>query len=97
MDTKDTAKTTAPSVAQAKPTLKPKPAGEPEPEDPVPSVPSIELQDDSLGSWGAASVDCMCRQLMTRQGRRRQGEEEPKTSVKASMNDQKMYSPTRPH
>ena len=48
MDTKDTAETTAPSVAPAKPALAPKPAGEPEPEKPVPSVPLSGLGDDSL-------------------------------------------------
>ena len=39
MDTKDTAETTAPSVAPAKPAPAPKPAGELELEEPVPSVP----------------------------------------------------------
>ena len=48
MDTKDTAKTTAPSVAPAKPAPAPKPAAEPEPEEPVPSVPLSGLGDDSL-------------------------------------------------
>ena len=54
MDTKDTAETTTPSVAPAKLAPKPKPVGEPEPEDPVPSVPLSGLEDDSLGSLGAA-------------------------------------------
>ena len=49
MDTKDTAETRAPSVAPAKPALAPKPAGEPEPEERVPSVPLSWLGDDSLG------------------------------------------------
>ena len=48
MDTKDTAETTAPSVAPAKPAPAPKPAGEPEPEEPVPSGPLSGLGDDSL-------------------------------------------------
>ena len=48
MDTKDTAETTAPSVALAKPASSPKPAGEPEPEVPAPSVPPIGLRADSL-------------------------------------------------
>ena len=48
MDTKDTAETTAPSVASAKPAPAPKPAGEPEPEEPVPSVLLGGLGDDSL-------------------------------------------------
>ena len=56
MDTKDTAETTAPSVAPAKPAPAPKPAGEPEPEEPVPSVPLSGLGDDSLeGLRGAFS------------------------------------------
>ena len=54
MDTKDTAETTAPSVAPAKPALAPKPAGEPEPEVPVPSVPLSGLRDDSLDGLGVA-------------------------------------------
>ena len=54
MDTKDTAKTTAPSVAPAKPAPAPRPAGEPEPEEPVPSVPLSELGDDSLEGLRAA-------------------------------------------
>ena len=54
MDSKDTAETTPPSVVPAKPAPKPKPAGEPEPEDPVLSVPLSELEDDCLGSLGAA-------------------------------------------
>ena len=54
MDTKDTAKTTAPSVAPAKPAPAPKPAGEPEPEMPVPSVPLSGLRDDSLDGLGVA-------------------------------------------
>ena len=54
MDTKDTAETTAPSVAPAKPAPAPKPAGEPEPEVPVPSVPLSGLRDDSLDGLGVA-------------------------------------------
>ena len=50
MDTKHTAKTTAPSVASAKPAQKPKP----EPEDPVLSVPLSGLEDDPLRSLPAA-------------------------------------------
>ena len=48
MDTNDSAKKTAPSVAPAKPGPAPKPAGEPEHEEPVPSLPSSGLGDDSL-------------------------------------------------
>ena len=54
MDAKNTAATTAPSAAPAKLAAKHKPAGEPEAEDPVPSVPASGLEDDSLGSPGAA-------------------------------------------
>ena len=54
MDTKDTAETTAPSVAPAKPAPAPKPAGESEPEEPLPSVPLSGLGDDSLEGWRAA-------------------------------------------
>ena len=54
MDTKDTAETTAPSVAPAKPARAPKPAGEPEPEEPVPSVPLSGQGDDSLEGLRAA-------------------------------------------
>ena len=54
MDTKDTAETTAPSVAPAKPAPAPKPAGEPEPAEPVPSVPLSGLRDDSLEGQRAA-------------------------------------------
>ena len=54
MDTKDTAETTAPSVAPAKPAPAPKPAGEPEPEVPVPSVPLSGLRDDSPDGLGVA-------------------------------------------
>ena len=54
MDTKDTAETTAPSVAPSKPAPAPKPAGEPEPEEPVPSVPLGGLGDDSLEGLRAA-------------------------------------------
>ena len=53
METKETAETTAPSVAPAKPAPKPGP-GEPEPEEPVPSVPLSGLGDDSLEGLGAA-------------------------------------------
>ena len=54
MDTKDTAETTAPSVAAAKPAPAPEPAGEPEPEVPVPLVPLSGLRDDSLEGLRAA-------------------------------------------
>ena len=54
MDTKDTAETTAPSVAPAKPAPAPKAAGEPEPEEPVPSVPLSGLRDHSLEGLRAA-------------------------------------------
>ena len=54
MDTKDTAETTAPSLAPAKPAPAPKPAGEREPEVPVPSVPLSGLRDDSLDGFGVA-------------------------------------------
>ena len=54
MDAKDTADTTAPAVAPAKPALAPKPAGEPEPEEPVPSVPLSGLRDSSLEGLRAA-------------------------------------------
>ena len=54
MDTNDTAETTAPSVAPAKTAPAPKPAGEPEPEEPVPSVPLSGLGDDSLEVLSAA-------------------------------------------
>ena len=54
MDSKDTAETTAPSVAPAKPAPAPKPAGEPEPEDPVASGPLSGLGDDSLEGLRAA-------------------------------------------
>ena len=54
MDTKDTAETTAPSVAPAEPSPAPKPAREPEPEVPVPSVPLRGLRDDSLDGLGVA-------------------------------------------
>ena len=54
MDTKDTAQTTAPSVAPAKAAPAPKPAGEPEPEVPVPSAPLSALRDDSLDGLGFA-------------------------------------------
>ena len=52
MDTKDTAETTAPSVAPPKPAPAAKHAGEPEPEVPVPSVPLSGLRDDSLDGLG---------------------------------------------
>ena len=48
METKDTAEMTAPSVAPAKPAPAPKPAGELEPEEPVPSVSLSGPGDDSL-------------------------------------------------
>ena len=53
MDTKDTAEKTAPSAAPAK--LAPKPRhGQPEPEEPVPSVPLSGREDDLLEGLGAA-------------------------------------------
>ena len=57
MDTKDTAETTAPSVAAAKLGLEPKPAREPYPGDLVPSVSLSGPKDDSLdlSGLGAAS------------------------------------------
>ena len=54
METKDTAETTTPSVAPAEPAPEPKPAGEPESEEPVPSVPLSGLGDDSLEGSRAA-------------------------------------------
>ena len=54
METNDAAEKTAPSVAPAKPAPAPKPAGEHEPEEPVPSVPLSGLGDDSLEGMGAA-------------------------------------------
>ena len=54
MNTKNTAETTAPSVAPAKPAPAPKPAGEFEPEVPVTSVPLSGLRDDSLDGLGVA-------------------------------------------
>ena len=54
MDTEDTAETTAASVARCMLAQKPKSLVEPEPENPVPSVPLSGLQDDSLGNLGAA-------------------------------------------
>ena len=63
MDTKDTAETTTPSVTPARFTPKPKPAGETEPEDPVPSVPLIGLEDEPLGSLGAAFGELHVRTL----------------------------------
>ena len=54
MDTKDTDETTAPSVAPAKPAPARKPAGEPELEVPVPSVPLSGLEDNSLDGFGVA-------------------------------------------
>ena len=54
MDIKDTAEKTAPSVAPAMPAPASKPAGEPEPEVPVPSVPLSGLGDHSLEGLGAA-------------------------------------------
>ena len=54
MDTKETAEKTAPSVAPAKPAQMPKPAGELEPEEAVPSVPFNGREDDSWEGLGAA-------------------------------------------
>ena len=54
MDPKDTAEKTAPSVAPAKPAPAPKPAGDNEPEEPIPSVPLSGLWNDSLEGLGAA-------------------------------------------
>ena len=53
MDTKDTAEKTAPSAAPTKPPPKPRP-GEPEHEEPVPSVPLSRPRDDSLEGLGAS-------------------------------------------
>ena len=53
MDTKDTAEKTARSVARATPAPKPR-LGEPNPKEPVPSVPLSGLGDDSLEGLGAA-------------------------------------------
>ena len=53
MDNKDTAKKTTPSTAGAKTAPKPRP-GEPELEEPVPSVPLAGLEDDSLEGFGVA-------------------------------------------
>ena len=52
MEAKDTAEKTAPSVARAKPAPKPR-RGEPEPEEPIPSVPLSGLGDVSLEGLGA--------------------------------------------
>ena len=57
MDTNDIAETIAPSVAPAKLTPKPKPAGESQREDPIPSVPLSGLVNNSLGSLGAAPCE----------------------------------------
>ena len=54
MDTKDTSETTALSVAPARPAPAPKPAGEPEAEEPVPSVPLSQLRNDFLEGLRAA-------------------------------------------
>ena len=54
MDSKATAETTAPSVAPAKPEPKPKADGEPEPDNPVPSMHSSGLKNDCFGSLKAA-------------------------------------------
>ena len=54
MDTKDTVETTEPLVAPAKPAPAPKPAGELEHEDLVPSVPLSGLGNDSLQGLRAA-------------------------------------------
>ena len=54
MDTKDTAETTAFSVAPAKSAPVPKPAGEAGPRETVPSVPLSWLVDDSLEGLEAA-------------------------------------------
>ena len=60
MDAKDTVGMTATSVAPAKLAPKPKPAGEPELEDPVPSIPLSDVED-SLGSLGAAFSELLVR------------------------------------
>ena len=54
MDTKNTAERTTPSVAPARPAPAHKPAGEPESEEPVPSVPLSGLRDVSLEGLRAA-------------------------------------------
>ena len=56
MDTRDTAEKTAPSVAPGKSAPTSKPAGEPESEDPLPSVPLSGLGDGSLECLGAAFI-----------------------------------------
>ena len=74
MDTKDTAETTAPSLAPPKPALKPKVAAEPEPENPVPSVPLSGLKNDSLGTLGAAFSEL---RVGTPDGKKKEKEKEP--------------------
>ena len=61
MDTKDTAEKTVPSVAPAKQAPALRPAGEPEPEEPVPSVPLSWLGDDSLEGLGASFSELFVR------------------------------------
>ena len=76
MDTKDTAETTAPSVAPAKPAPAPKPAGEPEPEVPVPSVPLSGLRDDSVDGLGSCLQWSIRTSEFRRTSRQRKGEGE---------------------
>ena len=103
MDTKEAVPTTAPSVAPAKPASKTKPACEPHPQDRVPSVPLSGPKDDSLDLTVlvAALMNCVLNHLKAKRGKRRQGEEEPKTTTKASMKHLMMQplarSPARAH
>ena len=70
MDIKDTAETTAPSVAPAKPAPAPKPAREPEPEVPVPSLPLSGLRDDSLDGLAVAFSGLSVRGLESKEKER---------------------------